>query len=108
MGVILVQQYNLKKGLELFGDRADAVMTKELQQIPDFGAYIQQDAKELSRAERLKALLALMFIIEKRKWEYQSKKMCCRQQAMDISSLCEIGVGFSYCFNGWCDYYFCY
>ena len=35
--VILVQQYNLKKGLELFGDRAEVAMTKELQQIHDFG-----------------------------------------------------------------------
>ena len=30
LGVILVQQYNLKKGLELFGDRAEAATTKEL------------------------------------------------------------------------------
>ena len=29
--VMLVQQYNLKKGLELFGDRAEAATTKELQ-----------------------------------------------------------------------------
>ena len=51
LGVILVQQYNLKKGLELFGDRAEAATTKELQQIHDFGTYVPQDAKELSRAE---------------------------------------------------------
>ena len=31
LGVILVQQYNLKKGLELFGDRAEAATNKELQ-----------------------------------------------------------------------------
>ena len=31
LGVILVQQYNLKKGLELSGDRAEAATTKELQ-----------------------------------------------------------------------------
>ena len=31
LGVILVQQYNLKKGLELFGDRAEVTTTKELQ-----------------------------------------------------------------------------
>ena len=28
LGVILDQQYNLKKGLELFGDRAEAATTK--------------------------------------------------------------------------------
>ena len=63
LGMIVVQQYNLKKGLELFEDRAEAATTKELQQIHDFGTYVPQDAKELSRAERLKALLALMFIV---------------------------------------------
>ena len=41
LGVILVQQYNLKKGLELFGDRANAATTKELQQIHDFGTYVK-------------------------------------------------------------------
>ena len=66
MGVILVQQYNLKKGLELFRDRAEVAMTKELQQIHDFGMYVPHEAKSLSRAERMKALSALMFIVEKR------------------------------------------
>ena len=45
LGVILVQQYNLKKGLELFGDRAEAATTKELQKIHDFDTYVPQDAK---------------------------------------------------------------
>ena len=74
LGVILVQQYNLKKGLELFGDRAEAATTKELQQIHDFGTYVPQDAKELSKAERLKALLALMFIVEKRNGDIKARK----------------------------------
>ena len=51
LGVILVQQYNLKKRLELFGDTAEVATTKELQQIHDFGTYILRDAKMLSRAE---------------------------------------------------------
>ena len=74
LGVILVQQYNLKKGLELFGDRAEVATTKELQQIHDFGTYIPQDAKELIRAERVKALLALMFIVEKRNGDIKARK----------------------------------
>ena len=49
-------------------------MTKELQQIHDFGTYVPQDAKELSRAERLKALLALMFIVEKRHGDIKARK----------------------------------
>ena len=43
--MVLVQQYNLKKGLGLFGDMAEIAMTKELQQIHDFGPYVQQNAK---------------------------------------------------------------
>ena len=43
MGVILVQQYNLKKGLELFGELSEEATTKELQKIHDFGTYIPQD-----------------------------------------------------------------
>ena len=74
LGVILVQQYNLKKGLELFGDRAEEATIKELQQIHDFGTYIPQEAKSLSRAERMKALSALMFIVEKRNGNIKARK----------------------------------
>ena len=42
LGVILVQQYNLKKELELFGDRAEVATTKELQQIHNVGTYVPQ------------------------------------------------------------------
>jgi len=35
IGVMLVQQYSLKKGTELFGERADAAVKKELTQIND-------------------------------------------------------------------------
>ena len=61
--MILVQQYNLNKGLDLFGERAEEATTKELQQIHDFGTYIPQDEEFLSREERSKALSALMFIV---------------------------------------------
>ena len=42
--VVLVQQYNLRKGLELFGDRAEEATKNELQQIHDFGTYIPMNA----------------------------------------------------------------
>ena len=72
--MILVQQYNLKKGLELFWDRSEPATTKELQQIHNFGTYVPQDAKLLSREERLKALSALMFIVEKRNGDIKARK----------------------------------
>ena len=65
LGVILVQQYNLKKGIELFGNRAKEATTNELQQIHNFGTYIPVMSKELTREEKIKALYALMFIVEK-------------------------------------------
>ena len=67
-------QYNLKKRLEFFGERAEEATTKELHQIHNFGTYIPQDAKLLSREERLKALSALMFIFEKRNGVVKSRK----------------------------------
>ena len=45
MGVVLFQQYNLRKVLELFGDRAEEATKNELQQIHYFGTYIAMDAK---------------------------------------------------------------
>ena len=66
--MILVQKYNLKKGLELFGECAEEATTKELHQIYNFGTYIPQGANLLSWEELLKSLLALMFIFEKAKW----------------------------------------
>ena len=75
LGVILVQHYNLKKGIELFGDRAEAATTKELQSIHDFGTYEPQDAKLLSREERFRALSALMFIVEKRNGDIKARKV---------------------------------
>ena len=76
LGVILVQQYNLKKGLdlELFRDRTKVATTKELQQIHDFGTCIPQDAKLLSREEWLRALSALMLIVEKRNGNIKARK----------------------------------
>ena len=45
LGVVLVQQYNMRKGLELFGYRSEEATNNELQQIHDFGTYIPMDAK---------------------------------------------------------------
>ena len=33
LGIVMIQQYNLRKGLELFGDKAELATVKELSQI---------------------------------------------------------------------------
>ena len=75
LGIILVQQYNLKKGMELFGDRAKEATTNELQQIHDFGTYIPVMSKELTREEEIKALYALMFIVEKHDGRVKARRV---------------------------------
>ena len=39
MGVIFAQHYSMQKGRELFGDRADVAINKELNQIQDHTMY---------------------------------------------------------------------
>ena len=82
LGVILVQQYNLKKGMELFGNRAKEAAENELQQIHDFSTYILVMPKELTREEKIKALYALMFIVEKRDSRVKARKVsvCSKQR----------------------------
>ena len=75
LGVILVQQYNLKKEMELFGDRAKEATKNELQGIHNFGTYIPVMPKELTKEEKTKALYALMFIVEKRDGRVKAHKV---------------------------------
>ena len=62
----MIHQYNLRKGLELSGDKAEAAKVKELSQIHKMGTYVPLDAGELTAEQKAKALTSLMFIVEKR------------------------------------------
>ena len=65
-GVILLQQFNLKKGLKMFGDKAMESTMSELKQVHDMGTYVPLDASKMTRKEKIEALASLMFITEKR------------------------------------------
>ena len=39
VGVVFSQQHSLKQGREIFGEKADTAITKELQQIHDIETY---------------------------------------------------------------------
>ena len=54
LGVIMIQQYNLRKGLELFGDKAELATVKELSQIHEMGTYVSLDAGELTAEQKQK------------------------------------------------------
>lgn len=65
IGIILVQQYNLKQGIELFGARAKEAVEKELQQINNLETYIPERVSELTWEEKRKVLESLLFIAAK-------------------------------------------
>jgi hypothetical protein len=73
MGVILAQQYSVNKGIQLFGEKAKDAISKELQQLHDYGTYTPIHAHELTREERKDALSSLMFLTEKRCGKIKSR-----------------------------------
>ena len=52
VGVIFSQQHSLKKGRDLFGEKADTAITKELQQIHDLETYDPVYKSDLSQKEK--------------------------------------------------------
>ena len=72
----MAQQYSLKKGMELFGDRAGKATLKEMQQLHDMDTYMPVDPKTLSPEEKCKALSALFFITEKQDGSIKGRKVC--------------------------------
>ena len=74
MGVILAQHFSLKKGIALFGDKAEQATTEELQAIHDMGTYKPLYVSKLTRDEKRDALESLLFITEKRDGQIKSRK----------------------------------
>ena len=62
---IIMSQMSLKEGLRLFGERAEAGATKEMKQLHDMKTFFPRDPKSLTREERIKALSSLIFLKEK-------------------------------------------
>ena len=66
LGVALITQYNIKKGRELFGKKADDAILEELTEIDSFETYQPLHENTLTREQKLKALEALFFLAELR------------------------------------------
>jgi hypothetical protein len=62
----VLAQYNLKKGLELFGQAATDAVVKEMKQLHDRKTIRPRHSKHLTLDEKRKALGYLMFLKEKR------------------------------------------
>ena len=66
LGVLLAQHYNMKKAKELFGDRSDEAVMRELSQIHAYETYEPQFASSLTWEQKKEALNSLLFVTEKR------------------------------------------
>ena len=62
MGVIMAEHFSLKKGIKLFGNRAEEATTKELQAIHNMSTYEPLDASKLTRDDKREALESLLFV----------------------------------------------
>ena len=67
LGLILASHFSLKKGMALFGERAEKATTKELQAIHDMGTYGFQDASKLSKLKATETPNAGITLIRCRK-----------------------------------------
>ena len=66
LGVILENQYKLKKGKELVGDRCNKAVMAELSEIDGLETYEPQRIKDLSYKDKKRALKSLILISEKK------------------------------------------
>ena len=75
VGVIFAQHFSLKKGLELFGEKADAAVQKELNQIHVMDTHETVHKTDLTIEDRKKPLVSLTFITEKRNGDIKARKV---------------------------------
>ena len=73
--VVFSQHHSLRKGRELFGEKADTAITKGLQQIHDLETYDLIYKSALSQKEKKDALESLMFITEKTSGTVKARKV---------------------------------
>ena len=81
VGLVTAHMYNLKKGTELFGNKADEAVLNKLKEIDDFETYKPAHKEDLSYEDRNNALELLMKITEKREDETGNRKIKGRMAA---------------------------
>ena len=66
VGVIMAQQYSIKKCIKLFSEKWKQAVTKELTQLHDMETYHPAHTRDLTKEQCLEALLLLIFLTQKR------------------------------------------
>ena len=75
IGVLLAKHYSMKKAKELFGDRSDDAVMKELRQIHPYETYEPLKASNLTWEQKKEALNSLLFVTKKKRRSDQAKAM---------------------------------
>ena len=70
----MAEHFSLKKGIKLFGDKAEDTTTTELRAIHDMGTYEPLDTSKLTREEKRDAFESLLFITEKKDGRVKGRK----------------------------------
>ena len=65
-GTCFGQQFLLHEGLKNFGDKGRKASAEEMKQLHDRVCFLPVSIKEMTELERRRAMIALMFLIEKR------------------------------------------
>ena len=60
VGLVLAHMYSLKKGTELFGEKAEQATMTEMLQIDDFETYWPLHKHDLSKQDRKDALESMI------------------------------------------------
>ena len=81
VGLILAQMYSLRKGTELFGEKAEQATITELSQINGFETYWSLHKHELSEQDRRDTLESMIKVTEKRAEEEGHRKIKSRMVA---------------------------
>ena len=77
MGVVLINHFNTKKGINIFGDKSETAVMKELQKIHDMNTYKQMDVYNMTYQEKKRRLAFASIRQIKEKQGHQGKKGCC-------------------------------
>ena len=71
----MAQKHGMKKGLQVFCDKADVAVQKEIKQIHVLETYEPMIASDMSWEDNKKASESLLFITEKRSGDIKARKV---------------------------------
>ena len=71
----MAEHCSMEKAKELFGDRSDDAVMKELRQIRSFEMYEPLEASNLTWEEKKEALNSLLFVTEKRNGDIKARNV---------------------------------